>query len=679
MHARLAGVATACLIAGSAVLLAQGPPSNTSTPAATGAISGVVKSGATGRPIAGAVAELRFGSQIAPGPLARIQRQLTDAQGRFVFRDLPPGPGYMVSATRAGFVKAEFGQSVMFGPTGTITLSEGQWFSQADILMWRPGAIMGRVSDERGDPVVETVVRVLARQYVAGQLKLLSGTAARTDDRGEYRIAGLLPGRYLVVVPSAQNTLPVDFVPDGFTRAPSPGMAAENLLMGFSQVNPRTDAGLDLDPAHRLIIGNHPAPPMQNGRPLAYPTTFHPGVTSPASATPIEIALSEERRGVDIVLQPVPAVRVSGRLEGSNEPVAGTPLRLMPAGLEELASGSESATTLAAADGRFVFLNVPAGSYTLDARRSTTQLTFQAGAPGASVPSAPGIRESSGSSGSLPSGPPGSGYSSRGSMTEDRYWTRTPVVVGAADLENVVVTLHRGVSVSGRMVYEGTARLVAVGPPTGGRAGASAPLALVPPAPPDRGPVIVAEPADANASLGAPRSSGAVSPDGQDTFTIENLRSGRYVLRSASGAARYAIKSIVIAGRDVTYRPIDTSDRRDLNDIVITFTDKVTTIVGAVRGDPAPAAVIAFPVERDQWTEYGFTPVRLKGVPAAGPAGYRLEGLPAGEYFLVAVDIAHVTAWQDPKFLERAAGAATRVTIGWGEMRTVDLALTRIR
>jgi uncharacterized protein YigA (DUF484 family) len=45
----------------------------------------------------------------------------------------------------------------------------------------------------------------------------------------------------------------------------------------------------------------------------------------------------------------------------------------------------------------------------------------------------------------------------------------------------------------------------------------------------------------------------------------------------------------------------------------------------------------------------------------------------------VAVDAAHVTAWQDPEFLDRAAAVATRVTLAWDETRTVDLNVVRIR
>jgi hypothetical protein len=53
--------------------------------------------------------------------------------------------------------------------------------------------------------------------------------------------------------------------------------------------------------------------------------------------------------------------------------------------------------------------------------------------------------------------------------------------------------------------------------------------------------------------------------------------------------------------------------------------------------------------------------------------GYRFFGVPAGDYFVVAVDDVHTRAWQDPAFFEAAARAATRVTLGWGESKALNL------
>ena len=93
----------------------------------------------------------------------------------------------------------------------------------------------------------------------------------------------------------------------------------------------------------------------------------------------------------------------------------------------------------------------------------------------------------------------------------------------------------------------------------------------------------------------------------------------------------------------------------------------------------ASAAVVAFPAESDQWTNYGFTPIRLKSVGIDTSGGYRVDGLPAGDYILIAIDSSQADAWQDPQFLEAASRAGTRVKLGWGDSATQDLRLTVIK
>jgi len=515
-------------------------------------------------------------------------------------------------------------------------------------------------------------------------MRLLAGSAAKTDDRGEYRIAGLLPSRYLVVVPSVQSAVPYGMSLDRDAAASRPTSALETQMFfssGFSQ-SPRVDAALDLDAANRLIVGNYLTPPPAiNGRPQTYPITFHPNVAAVASAIAVELGPAEERRGVDIALRPVPAARVAGTVDGPLDQAAGLLLRLMPAGLEELGPGSEAATTYVGADGRFVFLNIPAGAYTIDARRSGTELRFDGAASQTPLPSTPGSPAGGFNSGSLISGPPGAGYVTTDGTAAARFWTRTPVTVGNADIDNLVVSLNPGAMLRGRMIFEGTTRVVATAP-AGGIAGGGTPVMIAERAPlPERMPTVYAEPAAADVSRGVVQSISPAAAGDSDTFSLNGLRSGEYVLRVRAGAGQYMVKSILAGGRDVTHAPIAMAIGRNVSDVVITFTSEIPSIAGAVQGDPATvakSAVMVFPVEKEQWTRYGLTPTRLQSQPAVGGA-YRFEALPAGEYFVVAVDVVQITAWQDPQFLARAAGVATRVRVGWGESRVVDLKVTRIQ
>ena len=277
-------------------------------------------------------------------------------------------------------------------------------------------------------------------------------------------------------------------------------------------------------------------------------------------------------------------------------------------------------------------------------------------------------------SGSIPSGPPGTGFVTKSSAVQDFYWTRTAVIVSSTDVTGVVVSLQRALTISGTFVFEGNVRYVVER--SQGSAGGAAPPTVRPvtSAPPIRMPTVYAEPANGDPSLGIPRSGYVDQPNGPDTFAIDAVRPGEYVLRITGPVSNFAVKSITARGADVFTKPIALTDK-SLTDVVITLTDNPTTVTGQVQGETgvvSQAAVLAFPVERDRWTRYGFTPARLAGTPVASAAGYRLTNLPAGDYYLVAVDASQITAWQDPKFLKgprrsprasRCSGATRRASI----------------
>jgi hypothetical protein len=116
--------------------------------------------------------------------------------------------------------------------------------------------------------------------------------------------------------------------------------------------------------------------------------------------------------------------------------------------------------------------------------------------------------------------------------------------------------------------------------------------------------------------------------------------------------------------------------------VVITFTDKTTAVTGAVRDDrgrPVPdATVIVFPVEREQWTNYGFNPGRLRAAPQATNGTFREANLPPGEYFVAAVRLEPGVEWRRAAFLDAVSRMAARVTIDWGDAKSVDVTLVQV-
>jgi hypothetical protein len=608
------------------------PPAETGT----GAISGVVVDAASGAPLSGVLVNLSKPSRSTVRPQTR---QVTDQKGRFVFVNLPANNSYSLSASRPGYLEGGYrSENGAGGSISLIVVREGEWVRDTRIALSRPGAISGTVIDERGEPVVGVYVRVLLRLRIQGRDELASGPVTTTDDRGMYRVAGLIPGRYVMQVPSIQASAP----------------ASTPLATGRGGVP--TEAAMEITSETKLYIGRYPLPPpAADGQTLAYPMAFHPGTPAVADAATVELGRGEERSGINITLTPVPAGNVSGFVEGPSDALKNLTLRLLPAGLENLGQGAEMATTLVSADGRFTFLNVPAGTYTLDAPRRINELTTSSLSlfvP--SLPAPPGTGGWGSMSQGVEGGPPGTQFMTRDFRSgASSYSGRTSITVGARDNNNVVLTLRRAATVSGTIVTD------------------LDPNELAPPGPS----VPILDPADGNPSMGMPRASYEPGNAGNE-FQIEGALAGEYFLRP--GPPWWLVKSIQWGGRDYTDVPFDLSATDSVSGVVLTVTNRTPVLMGTVRRrDGAPsigATVIVFPVDSTQWTRYGLTPSRIKSVLSGAGGTYRMTTLPAGEYYAVALEGIRPTAWQDPDFLRSIEAGASRIRLTWGGTASQDLA-----
>lgn len=656
---RMLSLVIAALVAGSLSAEARqrsGGPPLLEAPKGTAAISGVVTDATTGRPIEGAIVGL--GVTTGGSIILTLPRVTTDPKGRFLFRDLAPSTKYYIRASRVGYAPARFGAS---GPRilpsflseldittaddiVTINLAADQWVSDLQVKLWRLGSITGRVIDERGEPVVGVAVRGFSSILLAGHSQFVGSDVVTTDDRGEYRLANLMPGKYAVSVLSVQSTV-LDSTPEAAQKR------AVGELARFGGSNAGGPA-VDVDGTHRVAISNFATPPPPSSTaPRAYAAQFYPGTQALSSARLIDIDYGASRRSVDFQLQPVPGVKVSGRLvpgENGGGDASSLLLRLMPAGSEQLGAGSEAATTVVERDGSFTFLNVPAGEYTLLAQATFAEPTRGAGE--VQLPDSPGF--SSGVGQSL------SGFGRQGLTLSSRSgkvgtWARASVTVGANNITDLVVPMHPPVTVRGRIVMAGG---------SGMRLGT----------------MVGAQPANGDPSLG---SIGAyVQVNGPTPFTLEGLGAGTYLLGIPTYSSRYvSVASITSGGRDIRDTGLDTSPGRDVDDVVITLTENVTSIQGTVRGDGAAgAAVIVFPAERERWINYGLDPIRIMSKAADSNGAFVLTGLPDGDYFAVAVDGMQHDAWADPKFLEAASAVATRITLTLGEKKSLDLTMSKV-
>ncbi len=132
----------------------------------------------------------------ASRPADRVEAT-TDEQGAYEFRNVEHGT-YTLQCTRNGYVRASYGQKGPNQPPVRLTVRPGQELKDLDFQLIRGGVISGRVLDEEGEPLSRVRVQALARQYLRGQVRLMPRGSRSTDDRGEYRIFDLPPGRYFV-------------------------------------------------------------------------------------------------------------------------------------------------------------------------------------------------------------------------------------------------------------------------------------------------------------------------------------------------------------------------------------------------------------------------------------------------------------------------------------------------
>src|SRR5688572_5320 len=135
----------------------------------------------------------RPGVAAPPQPISPVT---TGRDGRFVVPDLDEG-AYRILVTIDGFVRQEYGQRALSGSGTTLTLARGEVLKDLVVRMTRAGNVSGRINDDKGEPASGVLLQLLKISYNSeGQRVFQNAGGARTNDRGEYRIYWITPGRY---------------------------------------------------------------------------------------------------------------------------------------------------------------------------------------------------------------------------------------------------------------------------------------------------------------------------------------------------------------------------------------------------------------------------------------------------------------------------------------------------
>jgi hypothetical protein len=136
------------------------------------------------------------------------------------------------------------------------------------------------------------------------------------------------------------------------------------------------------------------------------------------------------------------------------------------------------------------------------------------------------------------------------------------------------------------------------------------------------------------------------------------------------------LKSAIVNGRDALDLPLDITLGRNIEGAVLTFTDRMADLSGAVLdGAGAPNGdllIMLLPADRTYWEMPSSRRFRAPVTPGID-GRYLFTNLPAGDYLLVALADADGLDFSDRNILEQLAAGAIKITIAEGEKKTQDI------
>jgi protocatechuate 3,4-dioxygenase beta subunit len=332
-----------------------------------------------------------------------------------------------------------------------------------------------------------------------------------------------------------------------------------------------------------------------NGSRDGYSLTYYPGTISEIAAQPVPVGAAQTVSGLIIQLVPARLATISGTVQTNGLPLSHF------VGLSPHASGAlgiVSGFSTQLKGNTFSFSGLPPGKYTVSVRPR-----FNA---------------------------------------DPRLSGSADVVLAGENVDDLVIPLTLGVTLRGRITFEGTADRPAI------------PIRLG-----------VASLDGTFASSGEP----AIQNDG--TFEIKGVH-GTRVLLTASVRGWHA-KHVWFNNDDVIDDAIVLAGR-DVDDIEVVLAQKLSELVGTVvdpQGKPLPNVdVVAFTENRDRW-KYGTRHVAT--VRSDDSGRFTLTSLPPERYVIVAVDGFTPGDETNPAALDRWAREGARVTLAENGARAVQL------
>ena len=523
------------------------------------------------------------------GELSVGRTIITNDDGTFAIQGLPAGR-YTMGVVKDGYVPMNYGARRPTRPGTAIALRDGETRT-VTLRLPRGSVITGTIVDGEGQPASGVLVDALHFRFVpaAGHRRMTPVRSSATDDRGVYRIYGLPAGEYFVVARAGSNpTQP------GILQIVSPA-EVRGALAEVRQAATRRQPGSptpDVAPSPSAV---------EPRRSVALVPVFYPGTVDPANAATVTVGRGEERGGVDFQMQYVSTATVSGVVaQGST---AG-PAFVAITQTRDSGALSMIRNTSVGPDGRFVFSGIEPGNYSLFAQ------------------------------------------------VRPELWGKTEIVVNGEDVSGVSLTLQPGLTIAGRVAFEGAK-----------------------PPPLDLTKVRLSLPPIVGTGTHMIRLP-PVQMQAGARFTISGIVPGAYRFGAAMHGVRapvggWWLKSLTMGGRELLDAPLDL--QRSASDVVVTFSDRATELTGTVRdaaGNPlSDRFVVVFGAEKATWFANSR---RVAGDRLNAEGRYAIRNLPPGDYFMVVSEDLEQNEWFDPAVLENLAADAIRIVLSENEHKKQD-------
>jgi len=332
-----------------------------------------------------------------------------------------------------------------------------------------------------------------------------------------------------------------------------------------------------------------------------YVKTFYPGTREPAGAVQLAVTAGAQLRNIDITLAKAHTVRIRGHI------VNDSPAALPSFSVTLIASGSMGANQVSTvrADGTFDIRRATAGAYTLIARALDGRKS---------------------------------------------YWARRPIEVGSNDMEDVLLTVGAGVTVTGR---------VRVDPET---------------APVPTHALLYLGPYEPLAGLvlgGMP--TGGLKADG--TFQQEAVGPDRYVVHVNDLPDGFYVKAMRSGDADVLANGLEVATAAPAPlDIVVSPNGGQISGMVQDAGTQQPAAwatVVLIPQEKERRERPDF----YKTINSDGSGRFNFRGIAPGKYKVFAWEDVDNGAWFDPDFMSAVEDKGAAVEIQEGSRENLQVTL----